>query len=410
VAWAAAAATPALPNGSFDQIPFDEDTIRYHKSEADGPVARLHKRLDQGDLKLKYNPAYGYLPSLLEELKVPQSSQVLVFSKTSFQRERVSPKTPRAIFFNDSVYVAWIPGSPVLELSCVDPRLGAVFYTLEDRQRRQPRFVRNDRCLECHTSAKSLSVPGYLVRSFAIDENGVVDLNNGISVVNHRTPIAERWGGWYVCGTHGTQTHRGNLIGTAAFARHEKEPNFMGNLTELSRFFDTSKYPQPTSDIVALMVLEHQAYMQNLITRLRYDAEFTLKYQGQVSLPKAVTTPFLKYLLFVDETPLVSPTKGTSDFANWFESQGPKDNQGRSLRQFDLQTRVFRYPCSYMIYSEAFSSLPREAKLVLYRRLWKILQGEDDNPEFQKIPVASREAILQILIETKADLPRYWTL
>jgi hypothetical protein len=118
----------------------------------------------------------------------------------------------------------------------------------------------------------------------------------------------------------------------------------------------------------------------------------------------------LKYLLFVDETPLVSPTKGTSDFANWFESLGPKDKQGRSLRQFDLQTRVFRYPCSYMIYSEAFSSLPREAKLVLYRRLWKVLQGEDDNPEFQKIPVASREAILQILIETKADLPRYWTL
>lgn len=401
---------PGVSHAAFTQIPFDEDTIRYHKSEADGPVARLQKRLDRGDLKFKYDRAYGYLLSLLEELKVPQSSQVLVFSKTSFQRERISPKTPRAIFFNDDVYVGWIPGSPVLEMSCVDPKLGAVFYTLEDKQTRQPRFVRNDQCLECHTSAKSLSVPGYLVRSFATDENGVVDLNDGISLVNQRTPIAERWGGWYVCGTHGAQTHRGNLIGTAAFARQKKEPNFMGNLTELSRFFDTSKYPQPTSDLVALMVLEHQTYMQNLITRLGYDSEFTLKYQGKVTLPKGVTTPFLKYLLFVDETRLVSPIKGTSDFTKWFDRQGPKDKQGRSLRQFDLQTHLFRYPCSYMIYSEAFGSLPREAKLLLYRRLWKILHGEDDNPEFQGIPAASREAILQILIETKSDLPRYWTL
>src|SRR5205814_2802844 len=142
--------------------------------------------------------------------------------------------------------------------------------------------VRNDQCLECHASAKTMGVPGHLVRSFATDDSGVADLNSGISLVNHRTPLAERWGGWYVTGIHGSQIHRGNLVGKEAYERQEKEPNYLGNVTNLGDFFAIAKYPSPHSDIVALMVLEHQTHMHNFITRLNYEATLALRQYGHV--------------------------------------------------------------------------------------------------------------------------------
>jgi hypothetical protein len=229
-------AVQAQPKDEAPRVASDDDANYYSNATADGPVARLQKRIEQGQVNLKYDPACGYLLSILDELRVSKSSQILTFSKTSAQRERISPKTPRAIYFNHEVYLGWIPGSPTLEISCVDPKLGAVFYSLEQRQTDKPRFVRTDQCLECHTSSRTMSVPGYLVRSFVTDEDGVVDLGHGISLVDHRTPIVARWGGWYVCGTHGSQIHLGNLIGAKAFERQKQEPNYLGNLTELSRF------------------------------------------------------------------------------------------------------------------------------------------------------------------------------
>jgi hypothetical protein len=204
--------------GATHMMPFEEDSINYNNAGATNAVAQLQKQLDTGASKLKHEDAHGYLLSLLEQLKVPKSSQMLVFSKTSLQRELISPKTPRSIFFGDDIYVGFIPGAPLIEVSVADPKLGAVFYTV-DQTAEKPRLTRNNQCLECHASAKTMGVPGHLVRSFATDESGVVDLSSGTSQVNHRTPLEERWGGWYVTGTHGQQTHRGNLIGRAAFER-----------------------------------------------------------------------------------------------------------------------------------------------------------------------------------------------
>ena len=312
--------------GSTHLMPFDEETINYSKTPDANPVSRLQERISQGEVKLKFDDRYGYLPALLEALKIPRSSQMLVFSKTSFQRERISPRTPRALFFNDEVYVGFIPGSPLMEVSTADPKLGGVFYTLDQSRMDKPRFVRTDQCLECHASAKSMGVPGHLVRSFATDEDGVVDLNNGVSPVNHRTPLSERWGGWYVTGTHGDQTHRGNLVGKAAFEREKKEPNHLGNRTNLTAFFDVSRYLSPSSDIVALMVLEHQTHMQNFITRLNYAATLALAQYGHVDYLKSATEAFLKYLLFVEEAPLSAPIKGTSDFATAFAALNARND------------------------------------------------------------------------------------
>jgi hypothetical protein len=355
-------------------------------AEATGAVPALQQRIDRGEVQLSFDAERGYLLSLLKELQVPQASQLLVYSKTSCQRERISPQTPRAVYFSDRAYVAWLPGSPLLEISSVEPKFGAVFYTLEQKPAAKPQIIRRDQCLECHTGTATLNVPGYLVRSYATDDHGVIDVINGSSMVDHRTPWPERWGGWYVAGSVAPTN------------------------TPLSRVSNLAIYPQQTTDTVALMVLEHQAQMQNLITRLNYEATQRTPPSGAAESERATLDAFVKYLLFADEVTLNSSIQGNAAFITWFENQGPKDKQGRSLRQLDLKTRLLKYPCSYMIYSEAFGALPREARLHLYRRLWKILNGEDTDTAFQRIPAAAKRAILEILIDTKADVPIDWKL
>lgn len=404
--------TPALMaqadfQGATHLTPFDEDTIAYSKTKSDGPVAKLQERLDRGQAQLVRDERYDYLLSVLTNLQVKPSSQMLVFSKTSFQRERIDPEHPRGIYFGDDVYVGFVPGSPLLELTEVDPKLGAVFYTL-DQSQPKPRFTRTDQCLECHASARTMGVPGHVVRSFATDERGIVDLSSGVSQVNHRTPVEERWGGWYVSGTHGRQTHRGNLFGRAAFERQTRESNFAGNLTALGKFFDPAPYPVPSSDIVALMVLEHQTHGQNFITRLHYESTLALKQYGHVRYLKSITEAFVKYLLFVEEAPLTSPVRGHSDFTRDFPTAGPRDSRGRSLRDFDLQTRMFKHPGSYLIYSDAFAALPAPIREKVYERMLEILSGKDQSADYQKLSGESRRAILEILAETKSDLPKAW--
>jgi hypothetical protein len=387
--------------GSTHLTPFDEDTIAYSKTKSEGPVAKLQARLDRGEAQLVRDGRYDFLLSVLTNLQARPSSQMLVFSKTSFQRDRIDPQHPRGIYFGDNVYVGYIPGSPLLEIAEVDPKLGAVFYTL-DQSQPKPRFTRTDQCLECHASARSMGVPGHLVRSFATDERGGVDLASGVSQVNHRTPFEERWGGWYVSGTHGMMTHRGNRFGAGT--------NALGNLTSLARFFDTDAYPQASSDIVALMVLEHQTHGQNFITRLNYESTLALKQYGHVRYLKSITEAFVKYLLFTEETPLAAPVRGVSEFAREFAAAGPRDARGRSLRDFDLQTRMFKYPCSYLIYSDAFAALPAPIREKIYERMLEILNGKEAGEDHAKLSRESRRAILEILAQTKSDLPKAWRL
>ncbi len=399
---------PADFQGATHVMPFDEGTDAYGKATDSNVVTALQRALDQGQTKLQRDKDFGYLLSVLEKLKVPKSSQMLVFSKTSFQRDRISPRTPRSLFFNDDVYVGFIPGAPLLEVSVADPKMGAVFYTLDQSADKSVKFARTDQCLECHAASRTMGVPGHLLRSFVTEDDGAVDLSTGINEVNHRTPMKDRWGGWYVTGTHGAQTHQGNLIGAAAFERQKKEPNFLGNITNLSRFFATSRYPGGQSDIVALMVLEHQTHMHNFITRLNFEAETTLRQYGHVRYLDYIIDPFLKYLLFTEEAPITSEIKGASHFSQDFTALGPRDKRGRSLRDFDLQTRLFKYPCSYLIYSADFDCLPKPARDRVYERLWEILTGKDTGPDFARLTADSRRAILEILAETKTGLPDYW--
>jgi hypothetical protein len=270
-------------SGSTHLVPLEEVGIEYNDAVLDGPIEKLQQNINDGTSQLKFDAKHGYLLSLLDQLRVLRSSQMLVFSKSSLQRELISPQTPRALFFNDDVYVGFIPDAPLLEISVADPKLGAVFYTLQQTKQEKPRFVRTDQCLECHASSKSMGVPGHLVRSFATDAMGNVDFQSGTEVINHRTPLAQRWGGWYVTGIHGQQKHLGNLVGQTALKRRAKQPVSSSNLTDLTSRFDTSRYLAPHSDIVALMVLEHQTHMHNFLTRLNYEATIRIARYGYPS-------------------------------------------------------------------------------------------------------------------------------
>lgn len=394
--------------GSTHQVPYDGEFINYSRRQTDDPVARLQQRINRGETPLKFDPAFGYLPSLLDALGVSKSSQMLVFSKTSLQRQLINPRNPRAIYFNDDVYVGYIPGAPMLEVSAIDPNLGGVFYSLAQDQTEKPTFKRNMDCLQCHGTGKTMGVPGHLVRSVATDETGELDLQNEVSCITHRTPLADRWAGWYVTGSHGNQTHRGNLVGADAFERQARTPNFAGNLNDLSGYFDGKKYLGSGSDIVALMVLEHQAHMHNYITRLNFESQIMLYQYGHIRYLKSQTAAFLRYLLFTEEAPLTSPISGNPEFIKDFAKKGPRDSLGRSLRDLDLHTRLLKYPCSYLIYSSAFDDIPAPMKDQIYQQLWEILSGKDQSPDFAALRTEDRKAILEILLETKPGLPAYW--
>jgi hypothetical protein len=404
-------------SGSY-VVPLDHEAIQYSKRPVTDAVTRLAGSLASGKATLKYEENTGYLRSVLEAFDVPVESQVLVFSKTSFQAPRIAPGTPRALYFNDEVAIGYVRGGDVVEVTAQDPRLGTIFYTLDQDPAVKPDFVRRDTaCLQCHASGGTAGVPGLFVRSVYPEPTGMPLFQAGSFVTDHRSPFKERWGGWYVTGKHGSQFHMGN-----AFARDRNAPDQLDregtqNVTSLEHRFDTGAYLSPHSDIVALMVLEHQTRMGNILTRLGWETRMAIHSQAEMN--RILKRPenelsesaerrigsgveeVLGYMLFTDESPLTEPVSGTSEFTKVFASRGP-------LREFDLKTRLFRLPCSYMIYSETFDALPVAAKDRLYRRLWQVLNGEDKSAKFAKITAEQRKEILETLQKTKKGLPDYW--
>lgn len=405
-------------------VPVDDEAIRYTKGPVDDPVARLQARIDSGAVKLKYEDEFGYLRSVLKELEVPLSSQVLVFSKTSFQAPKIAPRMPRALYFRDDVTVGFVRTGDVLEFAALDPKQGVMFYTLDQGRSSHPTFSRRDVCLQCHQSSATMGVPGWVVRSVTPDRTGMPVMSAGGFITDHRSPLKDRWGGWYVEGTAGAQTHMGNAV-VRDPDTDEKLPITEGltNVVDLKHFFDTGAYLTPHSDMVALMTLEHQTQMANLTIRVGWEARIAMfendainKAMGEPatvreSIQHRVNTAvedLVEYALFSGEAKLKEPVRGVSGFAEAFQKAGVRDPKGRSLRDFDLKTRMFRYPCSYMIYSEAFDSMPAIVKDRFYRRLWEVLSGQDQSPAFAHLSMADRRAILEILVATKKGLPAYF--
>jgi len=391
-------------------VPLDDPAIQYAGPVAD-PIAHLEKQLESGQVKLDYAlNGWGYLPAILKKLDINIDSQVLVFSRTSIQNQRISPRTPRAIYFNDDVAVGFVQNGEVLELSAIDPKQGAIFYSLDTEKSDKPEFARRDDCLRCHQGAPTMGIPGILVSSVhPVTDPEARESHGSAFITDHRTSFSERWGGWYVTGTHGSQVHLGNnpqLADPLSPGRAVKEGT--QNVTSLAELFNTARYLAPTSDIVALMTLEHQTRMTNLMTRIGWDARIALREGAKSDRINGEIEELVGYMLFVDEEPLKGPVKGVSTFTKTFDERGPRDPKGRSLRDFDLQKRLFRYPLSYMIYSAAFDGMPDVARERVYQRLYDVLTGKDKSPAVTGISPADRQAVLEIVRATKPKLPAYW--
>jgi hypothetical protein len=397
-------------------VALDDPAIQYAGPVSD-PIDRLEKQLESGKTKLDYAPnGWGYLPAVLKQLNINVDSQALVFSRTSIQTSHISPRTPRAIYFNDDTAVGFVQNGEVLELSSIDPKQGAVFYSLDTEKSDRPEFARRDDCLRCHQGAPTMGIPGILISSVhPITDAEARESHGSAFITDDRTSFEERWGGWYVTGTHGSQVHLGNnpeLTDPLNPGRTLKEGT--QNVTSLEDRFNTSRYLAPTSDIVALMTLEHQTRMNNLMTRIGWDARIGLR-EGKGKLDDAARDrvnaeieEMVGYMLFVDEAPLKEPVKGVSTFTKTFAERGPKDGKGRSLRDFDLQKRLFRYPLSYLIYSAAFDGMPDTVRERVYQRLFEVLTGQDKSKTFAGISPADRQAVLEIVRATKPSLPKYW--
>ena len=397
---------------------FDREPILYRDTAPTNPISKLQNDLKSGKKVLDYNDTRGYLASLLKALDVPQDSQTLVFSKTSLQRERISADSPRALYFNDDVYIGYCQNGEVLEISVADPKLGTVFYTLDQERAEKPAFTRQtDACLLCHGGSQTQSVPGHLMRSVFADADGQPLLASGSFRSDHTSPFEERFGGWYVTGDTGDQYHLGNKIFTKRQSYKDVDWSRGMNLKTLDRLIDTSPYLQNSSDVVALMVLTHQSEMHNRITRTNFLTRQALHYEEALNKGlgeppghrwpsttariKSACEPLLEYMLFSEELPLKSEVKGTSTFARTFADRGPRDRKGRSLRELDLKTRLFKYPCSYLIESDSFKQLPKEASDYIQKRLVEILNGKDRSDKFKHLSESDRKNILEILSDTK---------
>jgi hypothetical protein len=280
-----------------------------------------------------------------------------------------------------------------------------VFYQLHQNQAGIPQFDRTDNaCVFCHVSDVTNNVPGPFIGSVFPAADGTANYGP-VYMTDHRSPFEIRWGGWYVTGTHHADRHMGNAIAADPGDLFSMITPQTVHLTSLAGKFDPTGYPTLTSDIVSLMVLEHQAGMMNLITRVGWDAR--LGADSDRPLADDVTA-LVDYMLFVDEAPIPGPLEGPTAFAKNFSARGPKDKKGRSLYQLDTRTRLLKYPCSYMIYSEAFDKMPEPAKAAVYARLWDVLSGKDTDKIYQRLDPADRDAVIEILRDTKKDLPDYF--
>ena len=394
--------------GADHPLEYDREPTNYSASQPQDPVSAVQQKILSGELKLKWDEKFGYLPAVLDAFGAKKSSQVLMMSKTSLQRRLISPENPRSLYFSDDVYIGYIPGAPVMEISSVDPKLGGTFYFIEQEQVRKPKFTRSTDCLSCHGGQRTLGVPGHFVRSVPTDATGEMITLEEVRDITQCTPLKDRWGGYYVTGKSGLQFHRGNLIGEKDLEHFKREPVFKSNITDLAPYFETSKYHGSGSDIVALMVLEHQVHMHNYVARLNIEAKQMLAAYGHVRYIRAQVDAFLRYLLFTEEFPIVGKIEGNPEFVRDFEAHAIRDSKGRSLRDLDFTKRMFRYPCSFLIYSPSFDAIAPQIKEVILQKLHDILTGKNDDSQFARLTAEDRKAILEILIETKKTLPDYW--
>lgn len=420
------ALTLALPEAwAQSTAEYEQPPLRYSATPASNAVSALQARLAAGTWSPPGDTERDRLRAVLDTLEVPVESQVLVFSKTSLQRDLIGPRRPRAIYFSEDCYVGWVPGG-LIEVAVTDPVLGVVFYRVDPRERAGLRIERDPDCLSCHGAALTRHWPGLIVRSVFPDATGEPLSAAGSFLIGHESPLADRWGGWYVTGQSGSLRHMGNVTARLQGRDTVMDRAAGANLTDLRRFFPVADYLRPDSDIVALLVLEHQTGMMNRLVTGALRVRKWLAYQQNLQrergepvsaepvgvarrVVESEARRILEYLLFSEEAPfLPEGIRGGSAFSEAFRRHRRTDARGRSLKDFDLRTRLFTWRCSYMVYSQAFDALPPALYAAVARDLGEVLGAGEPPPAFRRLTAGERAGIREILAATKPELTRSW--
>ena len=405
--------------GALDEHP----AIDYAHTPPTDAVAIVNLALAAGSRALTHDDRTGYLPAVLDALGISPASQLLVFSKTGLQRAHTSPRTPRALYFNETVVVGYVAGASALEVAALDPRQGVVFYTLEQRPSTTPAFTRQTSCLACHVSSSTLDVPGYLVRSHLVDAAGGLVPREPVLAVNHTTPHVQRWGGWFVTSEGAPPPYQllGHLGNFTAAPHPTGGPPILSNHV-LVEWLDADPaeagYLSHASDHAALMVFDHQTHAANLLTRLGWQARVALARGGTSTTElDSRVEELVDYLLFVGEAESVVEVTPPAGFVEHLRARLPVDGQGRSLAEIAIVPRsplatdlappapLFVYPCSFMVYAPAFDGLPATVKAAVYRRLFAVLRGQVTGPRYARLTPPRRQAVSEILLDTKTDIP-----
>lgn len=414
-AWVPAAVLiAALPCAAAD--PWEMPPLRYSEQQAQDPIAKLAKRLAEDPQAIPAGHPLERLRFVLRTLNIDEESQILVFSKTSKQNDLITPHTPRALYFSENAYVGYVPGGDI-EVISHDAGLGPVFYLIANRPGQQKVTITREsgECFSCHATARTENVPGVLVRSVYPDGNGLPRLEHGSFLTTHASPLQERWGGYYVTGKS-SLPHLGNRLFAEDF--DPLEPGPTPRLKDLTQHIDTTRYLRPTSDVVALMVLEHQCLVQNrmqaagnqfrrfLWLRQTIDPEASATDEASREHLEHAAGPIVDLLFFKDEAPLGGDgIEGDPAFQQAFTRRFPKCSDGRSLADFRLYQRLFKYPCSYMVYSEAFSHLPTALRNEVMRQMHEVLASEPTEDNHPQVSASARKRIQRILEDTLDGWP-----
>ncbi|MCA9043838.1 MAG: hypothetical protein KDA69_05925, partial [Planctomycetaceae bacterium] len=390
-------ASTVAVNAAGPPLDFESEPISYSNGTPDNVVSRLQTAIDSGIKILPFEEQFGYLRAVLKELNVPESSQMLTFLKSSLQRPLIGPGNARALYFGDNAYVGYVPDG-MLELIVADEKLGMVFYTLE-QDPEGPRFERQvARCMTCHSSSRTKNIPGLQVRSMLTDPDGQPVLSAGSFRTDHSSPFEKRWGGWFVSGTHGDARHLGNFH--LPDNKRPKQPvdNTAGvNVTDLGPLTDLSKQLTPHSDLVALMVFEHQVDAHNLMVRTNYAWQIDSHHGtagDEGSHWKKEADALVDHLLFTKALQFNQPIQGTSQFATQFRERGSLLKKGNPLRRLDLQTRLFQSPVSYTVESAFFRALATPVRRYVAEQIEEGLRESQVSGQVEDV---DRQELIELL-------------
>ena len=373
---------------------FHESPHDYWNAKRKDPFTKIIPLLHNGQIKLDHSSELNFLKSLLKELNIPESSQLQLFSTTSLQLGLINPSNPRSLYFNESIYIGYIPGGKI-EVISIDPEHGAVFYIFKVPSKKQPLTITpTKRCMNCHADRELSGIPGLIIKSVLPGVNGGSLDSYRTGQPGHDVPYKDRFGGWYITDLLDPADHS-NVLGFYKNGTIEKK-----NVLALQKK-STHLFPNSNSEVLTHLIFDHQAGFVNRAIKSNYLLRLTQLPDNldehQLNFKKSISD-LVKYSLFDKEPNLSLKINQNSHFKTDFLITPHKLKTGESLRELDLKTRLFKYRCSFMLFSDFFKNNPPEIKKVVYKEIKQNLLSETPilNPE-NSFPENEKEIILQLL-------------